>query len=444
MSRPQTEAEYLARFPSAPVSGFSRRTLLGGALALGALGLSACASGGTSTTPGAAASGEVTFGNNQADPIPKAAIEAVAKAFQDANAGLTVKMNTVAHTTFQENINNYLQGSPDDAFGWFAGYRARFFASKGLVGDVSDVYSGLTGMPEGLKAACSTDDGKQIVIPTTYYPWVVLYRKSVFTKHGYTVPKTLDELKALSAKMQKDGLVPFSMADKDGWEAMGIFDILNLRSNGYDYHKSLMAGKEDWTNEKVAKVFDTWKGLLPFHQPDALGRTWQEAAQSLQKGKTGMYYLGTFAAQQFAKGAEQEDLGFFNFPEIDSAIGADVIEAPTDGFMMSKRPKNEAGAKKWLSYLGSGAAQDILVQADPSVIATSGKADTAKYTSLQKQSLELVKSAKNVAQFLDRDSRPDFASTVMGPSIQGFLKNPGDTTSILKKIEEQKKSIFSA
>ena len=53
MSRPQTEAEYLARFPSAPVSGFSRRTLLGGALALGALGLSACASGGTSTTPGA-------------------------------------------------------------------------------------------------------------------------------------------------------------------------------------------------------------------------------------------------------------------------------------------------------------------------------------------------------------------------------------------------------
>ena len=42
MSRPQTEAEYLARFPAAPVSGFSRRSLLGGAPALGAMGLSAC------------------------------------------------------------------------------------------------------------------------------------------------------------------------------------------------------------------------------------------------------------------------------------------------------------------------------------------------------------------------------------------------------------------
>ncbi len=444
MSRPQTEAEYLARFPSAPVSGFSRRTLLGGALALGALGLSACASGGTSTTPGAAASGEVTFGNNQADPIPKAAIEAVAKAFQDANAGLTVKMNTVAHTTFQENINNYLQGSPDDAFGWFAGYRARFFASKNLVGDLSDVYNGIQGIPEGLKKACSTEDGKQIVIPATYYPWVVLYRKSVWQENGYTVPKTIDEFKALGDKMKGKGIAPLAFADKDGWEAMGTFDILNLRVNGYDYHINLMAGKEDWTSDKVAKVFDLWKGLLPYHQADALGRSWQEAAQALQKGQAGMYYLGTFAAQQFAKGAEQDDLDFFVFPEVDSTIGTGAIEAPTDGYMMSRRPKNEAGAKKWLGYLGTADAQNILVQADPSVIATSQGADVTKYTDLQKKMLAVLKDAKEVALFLDRDSRPDFASTVMGPAIQSFIKNPDDITSILKNVEAQKKSIFAS
>ena len=444
MSRPQTEAEYLARFPSAPVSGFSRRTLLGGALAVGALGLSACTSGGTSTTPGAAASGEVTFGNKQADPVPKAAIEAVAKAFQDANAGLTVKMNTVAHTTFQENINNYLQGSPDDAFGWFAGYRARFFASKNLVGDLSDVYNGIQGIPEGLKKACSTEDGKRIVIPATYYPWVVLYRKSVWQENGYTVPKTIDEFKALGDKMKGKGLAPLAFADKDGWEAMGTFDILNLRVNGYDYHINLLAGKEDWTSDKVAKVFDLWKGLLPYHQADALGRSWQEAAQALQKGQAGMYYLGTFAAQQFAKGAEQDDLDFFVFPEVDSTIGTGAIEAPTDGYMMSRRPKNEAGAKKWLGYLGTDKAQNILVQADPSVIATSQGADVTKYTDLQKKMLAVLKDAKEVALFLDRDSRPDFASTVMGPAIQSFIKNPDDITSILKNVEAQKKSIFAS
>ncbi|MFZ1282901.1 MAG: ABC transporter substrate-binding protein, partial [Propionicimonas sp.] len=400
---------------------------------------------GSTAAPGGAATGEVTFGNNQADPVPKAAIEAAAKAFQDANAGLTVKMNTVAHTTFQENINNYLQGSPDDAFGWFAGYRGRFFAAKNLVGDLTDVYQATEGIPEGLKKACSTEDGsKQIIMPATYYPWVVLYRKSVWEKGGYEVPKTLDEFKALGDKMKGEGVVPLAFADKDGWEAMGTFDILNLRINGYDYHISLLSGKEDWTSPKVTTVFDTWKGLLPYHQPDALGRSWQEAAQALQKGQAAMYYLGTFAAQQFAKGAEQDDLDFFTFPEVDSAIGTGAIEAPTDGFMMSKRPKNEAGAKKWLGYLGSAAAQDILVQADPSVIATSQKADVAKYTGLQTKMLGVLKDATDVALFLDRDSRPDFASTVMGPALQSFLKTPDDIATILKNVEAQKKSIFAS
>lgn len=444
MSHPQTEAEYLARFPVSPVSGISRRSLLGAGLAVGALGLAGCSS--SSRNPAtAAATGEVTFGNNQADPVPKAAIEAAVAAFQAANSGLTVKLNTVAHTTFQENINNYLQGSPDDSFSWFAGYRARFFASKNLVGDITDVYSATAGIPDSLKKACSTEDGsKQIIIPATYYPWVVLYRKSVFEKGGYTVPKTLDEFKAVGDKMKKDGLVPLAFTDKDGWEAMGMFDILNMRVNGYDYHISLMAGKEDWAGEKVMKVFDVWKGLMTYLQPDALGRSWQEAAQALQKKQAGMFYLGTFAAQQFAKGAEQDDLDFFVFPEVDSAIGSGAIEAPTDGYMMSKRPKNEAGAKKWLGFLGSGAAQDILVQADPSVVATSQQATVSKYTSLQTKMLGVLKEAKEVSLFLDRDSRPDFASTVMGPALQSFLKTPDNLASILKDVEAQKKSIFAS
>ena len=225
---------------------------------------------------------------------------------------------------------------------------------------------------------------------------------------------------------------------------MGTFDQLNLRINGYDFHVSLMAGKQSWTDPKVKKVFDTWAGLLPLHQPDSLGRTWQEAAQSLQQGKSGMYLLGSFVAQQFAKGAEQADLDFFTFPEIDPAIGTDAIEAPIDGYMMSKRPKNEAAAKKLLQFMATPAAQTIAVKADPSVIATNDGADQSGYTPLQKKSVEFVKSAKSIAQFLDRDTRPDFASTVMIPAIQDFIRNPKDVSGLTSKIEAQKKSIFGS
>jgi multiple sugar transport system substrate-binding protein len=36
--------------------------------------------------------------------------------------------------------------------------------------------------------------------------------------------------------MQADDLVPIAFADKDGWPAMGTFDQLNLRINGYQFH----------------------------------------------------------------------------------------------------------------------------------------------------------------------------------------------------------------
>jgi multiple sugar transport system substrate-binding protein len=112
--------------------------------------------------------------------------------------------------------------------------------------------------------------------------------------------------------------------------------------------------------------------------------------------------------------------------------------------MMAKRPKNEAGAKKLLGYAGSAAAQNIVVKADPSVIATNDQADKAAYTSLQKKSVEFVSQAKSIAQFMDRDTRPDFASTVMIPAIQSFLKNPKDIDGLVNNIEKQKKSIFAS
>ena len=447
MSRAQSELEYLSRMvPASARATMGRRQLFkagAAGLAVPTL-LAACGgrSSSNSSSSGAKDTGTVTFGSNQSDAVPKAAYATMLSA-AGTSIGDKVTVNTVDHNTFQQNINNYLQGNPDDVFTSFAGYRMDFFATKGLAGDISDVWSNLQGFSATLKTASTASDGKQYFVPLDYYPWAVFYRPSVFKKYGYTVPKTLDQFTALAAKMKKDGLVPVAFADKDGWPAMGTFDILNMRINGFQYHKDLMAGKEDWTSSQVSKVFDAWKGLLPLHQSGSLGRTWQEAAQSLQKKQAGMYFLGMFVGQQFPK-AQQSDLDFFAFPEVDPTIGADALDAPIDGFMMAKKPKNEVGAKKLLAALGKPPAGEAYVKSDPTVIAANSGADSSGYSSLQKKAVELVASAKNVAQFMDRDTRPDFASTVMIPSLQSFIKNPNDAASIQKSIEKQKKSIFAS
>jgi multiple sugar transport system substrate-binding protein len=77
-------------------------------------------------------------------------------------------------------------------------------------------------------------------------------------------------------------------------------------------------------------------------------------------------------------------------------------------------------------------------------VAANKQADASKYNAVQKKAAELIGSTKNIAQFLDRDTRPDFASTVMIPSLQTFLKNPKDVDGLTKQIQSQAKTIFAS
>ena len=391
------------------------------------------------TTAAAAAAdvGEVTFGSNYSDDKVKKAIAAAMTA-----TGINVKINTVDHNGYQDNFNTYIQ-QPDDVVSWFAGYRMRAFAAKGVVGDISDVWANLPDLSAGFKSASSGLDGKQYFVPLYFYPWAVHYRKSLFAEKGYTAPKDWPELLALCEKMKTDGLIPFSAANDGGWPQMGMFDMINLRTNGYDFHVSLMGGKESWTDPKVAKVFENWKTILPYYQPDANSRKWEDSAAAWGKKETGMYLIGTFLASQFdptkdpAAQAILDDIDFFAFPAIDPAYGQDAVEAPIDGFMMAKSPKNEKGAKALLTAIGGSKAIDAYLGVDPSVVAANSKANTSGYNALQKKSAELVGSAKFIAQFLDRDTDPDFASKVVAPALKDFISGK-DVAGILKTVEEQK------
>ena len=431
----------------------TRRQVLKGGAAVAALGgvsafLAACGTSGATTAPPASSTapgestapaesmapvtGSLTFGSNYSDQVPKDAMQAVVDAFT-AKTSITVTVNTVEHGKFQDTINAYLQATPDDAFTWFAGYRMRFFAAQGLATDISDVWASIaSNYSDAFKTASTGDDGKQYFIPFYNYPWVVIYRKSLFADKGYAIPKTIDEFTALGDKMKTDGLIPLAFADKDGWPAMGTFDILNMRMNGYDFHVGLMAGKEKWTDAKTKAVFSKWAELLPYFDPQPLGKTWQESAQDMIGKKAGMYFLGTFAGEQATDPAIHDDLDFFPFPTFGTSFDAEAaIDAPIDGFMVSAKAVNVDQAKAFMEYLSTGEAQGIFLKSSPNNVAAGKDADTSTYTPFQQKMAEIIGGAQKIAQFLDRDTRPDFAGA---NGMQGFIQNfLGDPSQDLDK-----------
>ncbi len=440
---------HLPKSPSPASVGFpiGRRSMLKGTAAAAGLValpavLAACGSdsdgatdaGGDSGETAAPASGEVTLGSNYSNEVPQSGLQAAVDALP--NKDVTVKINEVDHNTFQENISTYLQ-NPDDVIPWFAGYRMRFFAAQDLLGDVSSVWPALEGeLGEGFKTASTGDDGKQYFVPWNYYAWGVHYRKSVFADNGWTPPTTFDELKTLAGEMEAAGITPFALGNDGFWPAMGTFDQLNFRINGYQFHVDLMAGKESWEDDKVKEVFATWTELLPLTMPDPNGRTWEEAAAALVNGEAGMMIIGNFVGQQFPA-EDLADVDFFPFPEINPEHGIDVVEAPIDGWMMAKSPKNEAAALELIGFFGTGAAQDAYLAKDPSAVAPSSKANTAAYNELQVKAAKTVSEAKFVTQFLDRDTSPEFASNVAGPRLADFIADPTKVDSILKDMQEQ-------
>ncbi|MYA84836.1 MAG: carbohydrate ABC transporter substrate-binding protein [Acidimicrobiaceae bacterium] len=391
----------------------------------------------TTTAAAETGVGTTTLGSNYSDEKPRNALAAAVAA-----TGVDTIINTIDHNTYQENFNTYIQ-QPDDVVAWFAGYRMRAFASKGVVGDISDVWDNLPGMSDGFRSAASGLDGKQYFVPLYFYPWAVHYRKSVFADNGYSIPTTWDEFKALCDTMAADGITPLCAANDGRWPQMGMFDMLNMRINGYDFHVSLMGGRENWEDARVQNIFSTWEEILPYYQPDPNGRTWQDAANALGDKSAGMYLIGTFLTSNFDGDTQADiidDIDFFLFPEVDPAYGQDAIEAPIDGFMMAAEPANEEGAKALLAGLGSVAAIDAYLSVDPSVVAANSNADTSGYNALQKKSAEAVGSAKFISQFLDRDTDPDFAANVAGVGIADFLATPGNIGTILADIEAKKQT----
>ena len=463
--------------PSEGSSDLTRRRLLAGAglAGVGAV-LAACGSSTKSTTPattaagaattaaGAAttaaaaattakaaattaaaaaagkAKGDLTFGSNYSNEKPKAALQAMVDGF--GNKDVKVKVNTTDHNTFQDNIVQYLQ-QPDDVISWFAGYRMQTVAAKGLIGDISDVWAKADGLSDAFKKASTAADGKQYFMPLYYYPWGVHYKKSLFAEKGYKVPVSWDEWMALLDKMKTDKITPLVAANDGKWPQMGMFDQLNMRTNGYDFHVSLMAGKEKWTDDRVMNVFKTWEKLIPFQQAGANGRKWEEGAAALGAKEAGLYLIGTFLTGQYKVQADIDDIDFFAFPTIDAKYGQDAVEAPIDGFMMAAKPKNPEAAKEFLAYIGTGAAQENYLKVDPSAVAANSKASTANYSAIQKKSAEFVGKAKQISQFLDRDTDPTFVDQVK-PVLAGFLEDPKTISDALKSLEEKKTAIFKA
>jgi multiple sugar transport system substrate-binding protein len=413
-----------------------RRLVLKGAAA-GGLGIA----GATMLAGCASDVGPLSFGVRTVDESPVRQAEALVAAYV-AKTGNEVTPNFTESNAFQNNLSQYLQGTPDDAFQWMAGYRMQFFAEQGLLVDISDVWDEIGDQySESYKIASTGLDGNQYFIPQSWYPWGLHFRKSMMAEIGLN-PEDIynwDDMMGALEELKGQGLIGLASADKGGWEAMGTFDILNARINGYQFHVDLLAGREKWTDDRVKEVFRHWEMLVPYMNTNVLDLEWDGAMQLLLQRQAGFFMNGSWFGANFLEQSQEDydDLWIVPFPEINPDHGRDTIDAPIDGLCVAANGSNADGGKDFLKFAGDIEGVQAIIDVGIPYTSANSQQDTSAYDPFQQQQLAVMGEAKYITQFLDRDTRPDFAGPVVGPSLQEWFRDPSSVDSILESMQSQ-------
>ena len=391
-------------------------------------------------TPAIAA--DLVINYDDLNPAPKEAFDAAVEKFKAANPDINVIVNNTDREAHKTAIRNFLSADAPDVTSWYPGNRMAPFVNAGQFEDISDLWES-EGFSDTLASTESamTMDGKQWGVPYTYYQWGIYYRADIFAEQGIDVPENWEQLLAASAKLKEAGIAPFTIGTKFLWTAAGVFDYLNLRTNGYEVHNDLTAGKIKYTDPRIVDVFEKWKQLVEpgYFIENHATMSWQDALAPFVKGEAAMYVMGNFSvAAMRDAGLTDDQIDYFAFPEITAGVPR-AEEAPTDAFFIPSKAKNKEDARKFLAFIAQPYIQTewnkTLGQ-----LPINSQAEVGDDKFLQK-GFETVSTANGLAQFYDRDAPAEMAKAGM-EGFQEFMIKPERMDDILKRLDKIQERVY--
>ena len=393
---------------------------------------------------GSAFAGDLVINFDDPNPAPKAGFEAAVAAFKAAHPDVNVIVNINDREAHKTAIRNFLSADAPDITAWYPGNRMAPFVDAGQFEDISDLWASDANLSRNFEAIkpTMTRHGKQWGVPYSYYQWGIYYRADIFAKHGIEEPKTWNQLLSACDKLKANGITPFTIGTKYLWTAAGVFDYLNLRTNGYEVHNALTAGEIKYTDDRIKATFKNWKTMLDrcsFVNNHAT-MSWQDAIAPFANGEAAMYVMGNFSVAAYKDaGLTDAQIDFFQFPSITPGL-ARAEEAPADALFIPSGAKNKADARKFLSFIArpeiQGAWNKTIGQLPPNSQAPINKAD--KFIV---EGFETVSTAAGLAQFYDRDAPAEMASEGM-KGFQEFMINPDRMDRILQRLDQVQKRVY--
>lgn len=354
--------------------------------------------------------------------------------------GIKVRSINLPNAEYKSAMPGWLldgKDSPDVLF-WNASQRLVFYAEKNALTPITDVWN-QENLDPNFSHVKSAVSWKNAVygLPISYYHWGLYYRKSLLDLYGGP-PPTWEAFIALCHKLHDAGITPIGLGAKNHWPAAAWFDYLDLRINGLPFHQQLLTGKVSFHDPRVQKVLMEWKRLVDaqFFNTDSALLDWHEILPFFYRKQIAFVLIGNFVSTALPP-EMVADIGFMPFPSLSNGI-APYEEAPLDVLIVPKKAKNQKDAQTFIRFMARADIQSQLNEGlgflPPNKSATVGQAPFIAAGSA------LLKQAKGVSQYFDRDTLPAFEAKAV-PLLAAFVLN-GNMKDLSDQLEQARLDVF--
>ncbi len=311
----------------------ARKTLAAtAAVLMGALALTACGSDDNGGSAGGDGNVELTFWHNSTTGDGKAYWEATVAAFEEANPGVTINVQSIQNEDMDGKLQTALNGGDaPDIFMARGGGKLAAIVEAGQVMDLTDKIDDSVRDAVGGALDAFAVDGKVYGMPTAVLPGGMWYSKDLFAQAGITeTPTTMAELEDVVGKLKAAGIQPIALGAKDAWPAAHWYYFFALRACSQDSINESAAEMnfDDPCWLEAGETFADFAGIEPFNN-GFLTTTAQQGAGSsaglLANHQAAMELMGAWNPGVIAgltpDGEPLADLGWFPFPAIDGGEG---------------------------------------------------------------------------------------------------------------------------
>lgn len=416
----------------------ARKTLAVTAAAIvAAMTLAAC--GGGDSGSGGEDGGDVTmtFWHNSTTGDGKAYWEDTVAAFEEANPGVTINIQSIQNEDMDGKLQTALNsGDAPDIFMARGGGKLADVVEAGQAMDLSDALTQETRDALGEAALSAfTIDGAVYGVPTAVLPGGIYYSKDLFEQAGITeTPTTIDELDDAVDQLKAAGVQPIALGAKDAWPAAHWYYFFALRECSQDTMaqaaKDMSFDDECWT--KAGEDLQEFAGTEPFNE-GYLTTTAQQGAGSsagmIANHQAAMELMGAWDPGVIASLTPDQqplaDLGWFPFPAVDGGDGdPTAMMGGVDGFtcfvdapaacadflnFIAEKENQEGYAEAFVTLPASKDAQSVVT--DPALQDVLASYNDAAYVSVWLDTLfgQNVGNALNtsVVEMLAGSGSPD-------------------------------------